>query len=104
VQASFVVPFIASYGREYRWIWALELLPAYDAVARGAAKKPGALANGCHRRLGNRLCSRLLDDDLEDTYCRSDATGRPVGRVQSSVLIRLLSWCRSGDCQKKPTG
>ena len=34
LQASFVTPFIATYGREYPWIWSLELLPAYDALAR----------------------------------------------------------------------
>lgn len=34
LQASFVTPFIANYAREHPWIWSLELLPAYDAVAR----------------------------------------------------------------------
>jgi undecaprenyl-diphosphatase len=34
LQASFVTPFIANYAGESKWIWALELLPAYDAVAR----------------------------------------------------------------------
>jgi hypothetical protein len=34
LQASFVTPFIANYAREYPWIWSLELLPAYDALAR----------------------------------------------------------------------
>jgi undecaprenyl-diphosphatase len=34
LQASFVTPFIANYGREHPWVWALEILPAYDAVAR----------------------------------------------------------------------
>jgi membrane-associated phospholipid phosphatase len=34
LQASFVTPFIANYSREHPWIWALELLPAYDAIAR----------------------------------------------------------------------
>lgn len=34
LQASFVTPFIAEYHREQPWIWALEVLPAYDAVAR----------------------------------------------------------------------
>jgi len=34
LQASFVTPFIVNYGRQDPWIWALELLPAYDAVAR----------------------------------------------------------------------
>ena len=34
LQASFVTPFIAEYSDEHPWIWALEILPAYDAVAR----------------------------------------------------------------------
>ena len=34
LQASFVAPFIANYGREYPWIWTLEALPVYDAFAR----------------------------------------------------------------------
>jgi membrane-associated phospholipid phosphatase len=34
LQASFVTPFIARYAQEHPWIWALEALPAYDAVAR----------------------------------------------------------------------
>jgi PAP2 superfamily len=34
VQASFVTPIIANYGREYPWVWSLELLPAYVAIAR----------------------------------------------------------------------
>jgi membrane-associated phospholipid phosphatase len=34
LQASFVTPFIANYAHEYPWIWSLELLPAYDAIAR----------------------------------------------------------------------
>lgn len=33
-QASFVTPFIAEYHHRYPWVWALELLPAYDAMAR----------------------------------------------------------------------
>ena len=34
LQASFVTPFIAAYARENPWVWTLEALPAYDAVAR----------------------------------------------------------------------
>jgi hypothetical protein len=34
LQASFVTPFIVNYGRSDPWVWGLELLPAYDAVAR----------------------------------------------------------------------
>ena len=34
LQASFVTPFIAEYAGEHPSVWALELLPAYDAVAR----------------------------------------------------------------------
>lgn len=34
LQASFVTPFVVTYGGRYPWIWALEMLPAYDAAAR----------------------------------------------------------------------
>lgn len=34
LQASFVTPFIVEYAHEHPWVWSLELLPAYDAVAR----------------------------------------------------------------------
>jgi undecaprenyl-diphosphatase len=34
LQASFVTPFIANYAREHPWVWSLELLPVYDAIAR----------------------------------------------------------------------
>lgn len=34
LQASFVTPFIAEYGHDHPWVWGLEALPAYDAVAR----------------------------------------------------------------------
>jgi membrane-associated phospholipid phosphatase len=34
LQASFVTPFIANYARDNPWIWALEILPAYDSIAR----------------------------------------------------------------------
>jgi membrane-associated phospholipid phosphatase len=34
LQASFVTPFIVNYARRDPWVWALEILPAYDAVAR----------------------------------------------------------------------
>jgi undecaprenyl-diphosphatase len=34
LQASFVTPFIVNYARERPWIWALEILPLYDGVAR----------------------------------------------------------------------
>jgi undecaprenyl-diphosphatase len=33
-QASFVTPFIVEYRKQYPWVWALEALPAYDALAR----------------------------------------------------------------------
>ncbi len=33
-QASVVTPFIAEYYRRDPWIWALEIFPVYDAVAR----------------------------------------------------------------------
>jgi len=33
-QASVVTPFIAEYHKDHPWVWALEALPAYDAVAR----------------------------------------------------------------------
>jgi len=34
LQASFVTPFIANYARQNPWVWSLEVLPVYDAVAR----------------------------------------------------------------------
>jgi PAP2 superfamily protein len=34
LQASFVSPFIVTYAPEHPWIWALEVLPIYDAIAR----------------------------------------------------------------------
>ena len=34
LQASFVTPFIVNYARDNPWIWTLELLPVYDAIAR----------------------------------------------------------------------
>jgi hypothetical protein len=34
LQASFVTPFIANYASTNPWVWSLELLPAYDALAR----------------------------------------------------------------------
>ena len=34
LQASFVTPFIVDYWREHPWVFALEALPVYDAVAR----------------------------------------------------------------------
>ncbi|HEY0801284.1 MAG TPA: phosphatase PAP2 family protein [Steroidobacteraceae bacterium] len=34
LQASFVTPFIVNYAKQNPWIWSLELLPVYDALAR----------------------------------------------------------------------
>ncbi len=34
LQASFVTPFIVHYGKEHPWVWALEILPLYDSIAR----------------------------------------------------------------------
>jgi undecaprenyl-diphosphatase len=34
LQAAFVTPFIVDYARSHPLVWALEALPAYDAVAR----------------------------------------------------------------------
>ncbi len=34
LQASFVTPIIVNYHRDTPWIWALELLPLYDGIAR----------------------------------------------------------------------
>jgi undecaprenyl-diphosphatase len=33
-QASFVTPFIINYFHDAPWVAALEILPAYDAIAR----------------------------------------------------------------------
>lgn len=34
LQASLVTPFIVSFHRDHPWVWALELLPLYDSLAR----------------------------------------------------------------------
>jgi undecaprenyl-diphosphatase len=34
LQTSFVTPFIMEYQHDHPWVWALEALPAYDAMAR----------------------------------------------------------------------
>ena len=34
LQASFVTPFIVDYSKDHPWVWALELLPLYDSIAR----------------------------------------------------------------------
>jgi membrane-associated phospholipid phosphatase len=34
LQAAWVTPFILDYYHEHPWVWALELLPAYDGYAR----------------------------------------------------------------------
>ncbi len=34
LQASLVTPFIAAYAAKDPWIWSLEVLPLYDAIAR----------------------------------------------------------------------
>ena len=34
LQASFVTPFIVNYSKEHPWVWSLEALPVYDAIAR----------------------------------------------------------------------
>ncbi len=34
VQAAFVTPFIVDYAHDHPWVWALELLPIYDGIAR----------------------------------------------------------------------
>ena len=34
VVSSIVTPFVLEYGKDHPWVYALEILPAYDAVAR----------------------------------------------------------------------
>src|SRR5438270_8671081 len=34
LQASFVTPFIVNNWQDHPWVWALELLPLYDSIAR----------------------------------------------------------------------
>lgn len=34
LQASFVTPFIANFAGQHPWVWSLEALPIYDAIAR----------------------------------------------------------------------
>lgn len=38
LQASFVMPIIVNYQKQYPWIWALEILPVYDGLARMKAQ------------------------------------------------------------------
>ena len=38
LQASFVTPFIVNYSQRYPWVWALQLLPLYDGIARMKAQ------------------------------------------------------------------
>ncbi|HEX4388523.1 MAG TPA: phosphatase PAP2 family protein [Steroidobacteraceae bacterium] len=38
LQASFVTPFIVNYSHRNPWVWALELLPLYDGIARMKAQ------------------------------------------------------------------
>lgn len=38
LQASFVTPFIVNYQKQDPWIWALEILPIYDGLARMRAQ------------------------------------------------------------------
>lgn len=47
LQASFVTPFIVDYSRQHPWIWALEILPVWDAYARLKS-----------RPIGRRMSSR----------------------------------------------
>lgn len=39
LQASFVTPFIVNYQKDHPWIWALEILPVYDGLARMKAQQ-----------------------------------------------------------------
>jgi hypothetical protein len=39
LQASFVTPFIANYARQNPWVWSLEILPLYDAIARRTGRR-----------------------------------------------------------------
>jgi len=34
LQASFVTPFIVHYAPSHPWVWAMEILPVYDGIAR----------------------------------------------------------------------
>ena len=66
LQASFVTPFIVNYAADNPWVWALEALPAYDAVARvksGLILKPiQNLADGSYLAQIYRSCyDRLID-------------------------------------------
>jgi len=38
LQASFVTPFIVNYSQRNPWVWALQLLPLYDGIARMKAQ------------------------------------------------------------------
>jgi undecaprenyl-diphosphatase len=41
LQASFVTPLIVNYASDRPWVWALEALPAYDAVPRVKSRRTG---------------------------------------------------------------
>jgi len=97
LQASFVTPFIANYARDYPWVWSLELLPAYDALARlksqehwqtdviagwllGSAVGYWATDARCGRRSSRLLPKlRMLEHRLLRRYIVCGAAERSLG-------------------------
>jgi len=83
LQASFVTPLIVHYARENPWIWGLEVLPVYDAIAR---MKSQAHWHRRDRRLGPGYGNRLLDQHLEDTAHGADSSRRTLGGTLQKIL------------------
>jgi len=61
--------------RHYPWVWALELLPACDAVARMRAQAHWLADVLAGLGAGHR--SRLPGDHMGDAHFRSDSSARP---------------------------
>ena len=66
LQASFVTPFIANYAAAHPWVWALEIIPLYDGVARrpraigrptSSRAGPSEARSGTTRRHASNRCS-----------------------------------------------
>jgi hypothetical protein len=71
LQASFVTPFIVNYADRNPWVWAMEILPAYDAVAR--------VKEGAH-----------WQTDVLAGWALGSAVGYFAAKNQSPVVLSIL--------------